>query len=126
MFLQRTQKAAPLKSGVMRRERRQGGKMSKYFSDDDMLKKSQFFAFACIGGMTEGFDYSEARALCKYWGEKRRENHYHGGYAEEITGQQALRLQHNNALVQTKQSIIDSAIKAIETRTFPPNIVLMK
>jgi len=65
----------------------------KYFSDDEMLKKSQFFAFACIGGMKEGFDYSETKALCKYWGEQRRKNHYHGGFFKEVSGQQALRLQ---------------------------------
>jgi hypothetical protein len=62
----------------------------KYFTDDEMLKKSQLFALVCLGGMIEGFDYSEVKALVKYWSSKRRECDYQGGFVEEISGRQAL------------------------------------
>ena len=72
----------------------------QYLSDDDMLKKEQFYAIGCIGGMTEGFDYSECRALLRYWSTQRKKCHYRGGLVDVVTGKEALRQQRqpNNGL----------------------------
>ena len=64
-----------------------------YLTEDEMLKKEQFFAIGCIGGMSEGFDYSECRALVKYWSDQREKCHYRGGCVNVITGEEALCLQ---------------------------------
>lgn len=69
------------------------GNQKRYFSDDEMLQKSQFFAIGAIGGMTEGFGYAECQALCQYWGRMRRECEYNGGFVREVTGAEAVRLQ---------------------------------
>ena len=58
--------------------------MQKYFTDDEMLHKCQILALACIGGMTEGFDYSDSKAQMNYWAEQRRACDYRGGFVNEF------------------------------------------
>ena len=58
--------------------------MQKYFTDDEMLRKCQILALACIGGMTEGFDYSATKAQLEYWSKRRRACGYRGGFANEF------------------------------------------
>ena len=58
--------------------------MQKYFTDDEMLCKCQILALACIGGMTEGFDYSATKAQLEYWGEQLRVCDYRGGFVNEF------------------------------------------
>ena len=59
-----------------------------YFTDNEMLKKEQLWASVCIGGLSEGFNYSKEKAKLNWWAEKRREFGYMGGYisAEEQVG----------------------------------------
>ena len=54
-----------------------------YFTDNELLEKEKFLATVCLGGMSEGFDYSAERAKCRWWAEKRSEFCYHGGYISE-------------------------------------------
>jgi hypothetical protein len=55
-------------------------KTMKWVSEDDMLRHEQIHALVCLGGLTEGFDYSESRVIMKYWATMRRNNGYSGGY----------------------------------------------
>ena len=57
--------------------------MKEYFTENEMLKREQLFALVCIGGMAEGFDYSDAKRLMNFWSDKRRECGYHGGFVEK-------------------------------------------
>ena len=54
-----------------------------YFTDEDMLKRAQFLAFICLGGIDEGFDYSKEREKLAWIGAKRRELFYQGGFLSE-------------------------------------------
>jgi len=67
----------------------------KFFTDDEMEIKEKLYCIICIGGLTEGFDYSEAKALMHYWASKRRENGYRGGYVKEITAAEAKEMMKN-------------------------------
>lgn len=62
--------------------------MKHYMTDDEMLKREQFFAIVCIGGLTEGFDYSAEKAKMKWWAEQRRQCGYRGGMVDDEQVQQ--------------------------------------
>jgi hypothetical protein len=65
--------------------------MQKYLTDDEMLRKCQILALACIGSMSEGFDYSDTKAQLEYWGEQRRACSYRGGFVNEFPSNTASR-----------------------------------
>lgn len=64
----------------------------QYFTDKQMEDKEKLFALVCLGGLSEGFDYSGAKAIMKYWANKRSELQYCGGYAEDVTEKRAREL----------------------------------
>lgn len=62
-----------------------------YFTEAQMYQKEAFWACVCLGGMAEGFDYSEAKVLMKYWALMRRECEYQGGEAADLNAVEAKR-----------------------------------
>jgi len=54
----------------------------QFFTEEEMLRNERINAAICIGGMIEGFDYSDAKTKMKFWANQRRKNSYSGGYVE--------------------------------------------
>lgn len=65
--------------------------MTAYFTEAQMFWKESLWAMVSLGGMAEGFDYSEAKALMRYWALMRRKHNYQGGEATDLNAAEAKR-----------------------------------
>ena len=70
--------------------------VDKFYTEREMLEKEQFWAVVCLGGMSENFDYSEAKSIMRYWAQKRHENNFCGGPAKDVNAVEAQKYLENH------------------------------